>query len=209
MKKFLFTLTILLSLFLYSGVSFAQSVKIGPRLTLNYNIFNAKNLTASFNGIGVGIGGNVDVSFSQHIGLLVNLTAFDMRNFSNSQTANGATQEDSYTLYYLTLDPMFKAEFSGFYMVAGPSLSVKLSGSGERTSTNAQGGSGTTTLTVNYNSVRFGAEVGAGYNFRLSPGMFLGTDFMASIPFSNTFDIPGRSNSVFTLKLGVALKFSI
>jgi len=208
MKKSLFAFTVLLLLLFTSSASFAQSVKIGPRVVFNYNIFNAKNLTLSYNGIGVGIGGNVDVSFNKTIGLLVNLTAFDMRNFSNSVTNGNTTTEDNFTLYYLTFDPMFKAEFSGFYMVAGPSLSVKLGGSHETTTTNAQGGT-PQTVAVNYNSVRFGAEVGTGYNFLLSPGMYMATDIMAAIPFSNTIDIPGRSNSVFTLKLGVALKFTI
>ena len=70
-------------LLLFAGVntSFAQDVMIGPRITGNYNIYNEKNLTASYNGIGVGIGGTVDVSFSKHIGLMANLTFFDMRNF--------------------------------------------------------------------------------------------------------------------------------
>ncbi len=210
MKKVLsFVSIFILLMFFVSTSSFAQTVKIGPRLTGNFNIFNAKNLTLSYNGIGIGIGGNVDVSFSKHIGMLVNLTVFDMRNFSNSTTANNVTTENSFSLYYLTLDPMFKAEFSGFYMVGGPSLSIKLGGSGEQTQTNAQGQSGVATLNTKYNSAVFGIATGTGYNFNLSPGMDLATDFMVSIPISNTLDIPGLSNSVFTLKLGVALKFQL
>ena len=35
----------------------------------------------------------------------------------------------------LHLIPMFKAEFNGFYMVGGPSVGIKLAGSGEFTRT--------------------------------------------------------------------------
>jgi len=39
--------------------------------------------------------------------------------------------------------------------------------------------------------------------------MGLGTDFLVNIPLSDTYNLPGRSNSIFTMKLGVALKFKI
>ena len=39
--------------------------------------------------------------------------------------------------------------------------------------------------------------------------MELGTDFMTYIPLTDTYNFPGLSNSIFTLKLGVALKFKI
>src|SRR3990167_8368937 len=134
MKKSLFTLsTCLLFLFALSSTSFAQGVSIGPRLSGNMNIYNAKGLTGTWNGIGIGIGGTVDISFSEHIGIMVNLTAFDMKPFSNSLTQGNQTRETSLSLSYLTIDPMFKAEFSGFYMVGGPSLGIKLNSSGEVT----------------------------------------------------------------------------
>jgi hypothetical protein len=69
--------------------------------------------------------------------------------------------ENSYTLYYLTLDPMFKTEFRIWHWT------------------------------------RYG------YDFMLSPGLYLGTDIMASIPPSDTFNAPGLSNSIFNLKLGL------
>jgi hypothetical protein len=39
--------------------------------------------------------------------------------------------------------------------------------------------------------------------------MFMGTDFMVYIPLSDTYDLPGNSNSILTLKLGVSLKFNL
>ncbi|MEJ2613365.1 MAG: outer membrane beta-barrel protein [Ignavibacteriaceae bacterium] len=156
------------------------------------------------------MGGTVDVSFSRILGILVDLTAFDMSNFSNTTTIQNQTTENSYSLYYLTLDPMFKTEFSGFYMVAGPSIGIKLSSSGQQTITVIGGGTPrVSTLTANFNSVRFGIELGTGYNFKLSEGLYLATDFMASIPLSNAIDAPGLSNSIFDLKLGTALKFTL
>ena len=133
MKKSLFAFVVSLLLLSAPSASLAQVVKIGPRITGNYNIYNEKGLTGSWSAIGIGVGGTVDVSFSQHIGLMVNLTLFDMRNWGNSITQNNQTTEYSRTLSYLTIDPMFKAEFSGFYMIGGPSLGIKLGSSGTNT----------------------------------------------------------------------------
>ena len=151
-------------IFLLSSSIFAQtSVMIGPRVTGNFNIFNLKNSTGTYNGIGVGFGPTVDVTFGKHIGIMVNMTAFDMRNFSNSQTIQNTTVESAYSLSYLVLDPMFKAEFSGFYMVAGPSLGIKLNSSGEIT----QSASGQAPVIQPDNpdtkSIRFDIAVGTGY----------------------------------------------
>ncbi len=59
------------------------------------------------------------------------------------------------------------------------------------------------------NSVKFDIAVGTGYNFKLSQDLLLGSDLIAYIPLSNTYDTPGVSNSVFTLKLGASLKFKL
>jgi len=209
MKKSLHTIILSLLLFFVSNISVAQSVFIGPRLTGNLNIWNAKGLTGTWNGVGIGIGGTVDLSFSEHIGILVNLTVFDMRNFSNSITQNNTTQETSLSLSYVTIDPLFKAEFSGFYMVGGPSLGIKINSSGERTQSATGQNPVVTTINIETKSVRFDLAVGTGYNFKLSPDMFLGADFMAYIPITDTYNIPGNSNSVFSLKLGASLKFRL
>jgi len=193
-------------IFLTADISQAQGVKIGPRITGNLNIYNQKNLTGTWNGMGIGIGGTVDLSFSKTIGMMVNLNVFDMRNFSNSTTVDQTTTETTLSLAYLSIDPMFKAEFSGFYMVGGPSLGIKISSSGERTSS---ANTNVANLDLKTKSVKFDIVLGTGYSFTLSPGMYMGTDFMAYIPVTDTYDSPGTSNSVFTLKLGVSLKFGI
>ncbi len=208
MKKFLFVF--LLFFFAVSGAGFAQRVLIGPRLTGNFNIYNQKGLTGTYNGIGIGVGGTVDVSFSKNIGIMVNLSAFDMKGFSNSQTNGTVTTDQSLSLSYLAIDPMFKAEFSGFYMVGGASLGIKLNSSGEITQVATGQNPVTQPLNLDTKSMRFDFAVGTGYTFTLTPGsMYLGTDFMAYIPITDTYNFPGISNSVFSLKLGVSLKFKI
>ena len=209
MKRSVFILVVNLLLFFSFSSIFAQRVSIGPRLTGNLNIYNQKGLVGTWNGIGIGIGGTVDVSFSQHIGLMVNLTVFDMKNFSNSQTANNVTTENSLSLSYLSIDPMFKAEFSGFYMLGGPSLGIKLGSSGERTQVAAGQNPGTTTLELDTKSVRFDIVAGTGYSFSVAPNMQLGTDFLVYIPITDTYNFPGLSNSVLSLKLGTSLKFRL
>ena len=202
---FVFTIFLLLT----TNILAQTTVMIGPRVTGNFNIFNQKGLTGTFNGIGVGFGPTVDVTFGRNLGIMVNLTAFDMRNFSNSQTSNNVNVESAYSLSYLAIDPMFKAEFSGFYMVAGPSLGIKLNSSGEVTQTVTGQAPVVQAQNLDTKSRRFDIAVGTGYTFKLSPSMGLGTDFMAYIPLSDTYNFPGLSNSIFTLKLGVALKFKI
>lgn len=195
---------------LYSASVFAQTtVMIGPRVTGNFNIYNEKGIVGTWNGIGVGFGPTVDVTFGRVLGLMVNLTVFDMRNFSNSQTNNNVTTERSFSLSYLSIDPMFKTEFSGFYMVAGPSLGIKLNSSGEATQITTGQAPVVQALNLDTKTVRFDIAVGTGYTFKLSPDMGLATDFMAHIPLSDTYNFPGISNSIFTLKLGVALKFGL
>lgn len=205
--KYILVFAVLLS---FSASIYAQtSVMIGPRVSGNYNIYNEKGNTLSWNGLGVGVGGVIDVSFSKNLGLMVHLTAFDMRNFSTSKTTNNLIEEDAQSLSYISIEPMFKTEFSGFFITAGPSLGVKLNSSGEYTRT--QTGVQPVVNADNWETktVRFDIAVGTGYTFKVSPDMGLGTDFMAIIPLSSTYNFPGVSNSVFTLKLGVSLKFKV
>jgi hypothetical protein len=210
MKRILITATVCVVLICaLAGSALAQKVMIGPRLTGNLNIYNSKGLTGTWNGIGIGIGGHVDVQFGKVIGLITNLTVFDMKNFSNSTTNGNQTTETSLTLSYLTIDPLFKTEFSGFYMVAGPSLGIKLNSSGEQTTTVTGVAPNVRALSPETKSLRFDIAVGTGYTFPLSPDMGLGTEFMAHIPISDTYNFPGQSNSIFSLKLGAALKFKL
>lgn len=126
-QKKLLALTIIL---LFSANILAQTtVMIGPRVTGNFNIFNLKNQTGNYNVVGFEFGPTVDVTFGKHLGVMVNLIAFDMMNFSNSQIIQNVNVEFAYSLSYLVIDPMFKFEFSGFYMVTGPSLGIKLNSS--------------------------------------------------------------------------------
>lgn len=197
-------------LFFMSANILAQTtVMIGPRVTGNFNIYNEKGSTGSWSGIGAGIGGTVDVSFSRMIGLMVNLTFFDMKNWGNSITEGNQTTEYSRTLSYLTVDPMFKLEFSGFYMVAGPSLGIKLGSSGENSVVVTGQPPQITPVNLETKTIRFDIVAGTGYTIKLSPDMGLGMDFMVYIPLSDTYNFPGRSNGIFTLKFGVALKFKL
>ncbi|MFZ1292021.1 MAG: hypothetical protein WAR79_18130 [Melioribacteraceae bacterium] len=208
MKKVTSIFSILFIIIL-TNISFAQGIKIGPRLTGNMNIYNQDGLTGTWSGIGIGIGGAIDISFSRNIGILLNLTVFDMKNFSNTQTQGTTTQETSLSLSYLSLDPLFKAEFSGFYLVGGPSLAIKLSSSGESSTIVTGQAPNVQPINIETKSVKFDIAIGTGYNFKVSEDVTLGSDFMAYIPMSNTYNTPGRSNSTLSLKLGISVKFNI
>jgi hypothetical protein len=112
-------------------------------------------------------------------------------------------------LAYLSIDPLFKAEFSGFYMLAGFSMGVKISSSGERTQSSPGQNPVVTSLDLETNSMKFDLAAGTGYNFKLSESIYLGSDLMVYIPITNTFDSPGTSNSTLSIKLGAAVKFVI
>lgn len=187
----------------------AQRVLIGPRLSGNFNIYNQKGLTGTYNGLGVGIGGQVDALFNKNIGILGNLSVFDMKNFSNSQTNNNVTTDQSYSLSYATLDVMFQANFSGYYIAAGPTLGVKLNSSGEITQSAANQTPQVTQNNIATKSTIFNITAETGYNIPLSPSMVLGTALGVNIPLSNTYDVPGVDNSILSLKLGIALKFRV
>ena len=209
MKSFKYLLAFSLIILLSSSIFAQTTVMIGPRVTGNYNIYNEKGLTGSWSAIGVGVGGTVDATFSKVIGLMVNLTFFDMRSWGNSITQGNQTNEYTRTLSYLTIDPMFKMEFSRFYMVAGPSLGIKLGSSGENSAIVTGQTPQIQTVTLDTKTIRFDIATGAGYTFKLSNDMGLGTDFMVHIPITDTYNFPGLSNSILTLKLGVSLKFKI
>ena len=185
------------------------TVSIGPRVVGNFNIYNQKGLSGTWNGIGIGFGPTVDVSFGKRLGIMVNVIAFDMRNFSRSVTQNNVTTDQSLTLSYLTIDPMFKVEFSGFYMVAGPSLGLKLNSSGEQTQSATGQDPVINPIEIETKSLVFDIVTGTGYTFNLSSDMGLGTDFLVTIPLTDTYNRPGLSNSIFTMRLGVSLKFKI
>ena len=209
MKKSINKLSTVLLLFILVGSISAQGVKIGPRLTGNLNIYNQDRLTGTWNGIGVGIGGTVDLSFNNVLGIVTNIIVFDMKNFSNEVTANNVTTETSLSLIYLTIDPLFKAEFNGFYMLGGFSAGIKISSSGERTQSATGQNPTVTTLNLETNSIKFDLAAGTGYNFKISSSMDLGADFMVFVPISDTFDLPAVGNSTLSLKLGASLKFKI
>ncbi len=210
MKKTINKICVVLLLFITSHLNFAQSVEIGPRLTGNMNIFNMERRTSgTWNGIGIGIGGTFDISFSKNIGIMTNLAFFDMKNFSNETIVNNVTSEQSYALSYLTIDPLFKAEFSGFYLVGGFSLGINMSSSGEITRSAPNQNPVVQSVNFRTNTVKFDLAFGTGYNFQLTPTMALAPDFMIYIPLTDTYDFPGFSNSILTLKLGASLKFRL
>jgi hypothetical protein len=90
--KILKAVLILTVFTIFTGNVFAQRIMLGPRVTGNYNTYNQKNFTLSYNGIGIGAGGQLDILFNKTIGIMVNVNAFDMKGISNSTTTNNHYQ---------------------------------------------------------------------------------------------------------------------
>lgn len=209
MKNIRISILLVIALIFVSNTLFAQRVLIGPRLAGNFNIYNQKGLTGTYNGLGLTAGGQVDALFSKNIGIMVNVNFFDMKNFGRSSTQNNVTTDESYSLSYASIDPMFQANFEGFYFGAGVSFGFKLNSSGEITQTVTGQPPVVTPRDIETKSVRFDIPANVGYNIPLSPKMVLGTDFTVYIPVTDTYNAPGISNSILSMKFGVALKFRI
>ncbi|MBV6479353.1 MAG: hypothetical protein HGGPFJEG_02124 [Ignavibacteria bacterium] len=209
MKNIKYSILLVIVIIFISNSLFAQRVLIGPRLAGNFNIYNQKGLTGTYNGLGITAGGQVDVLFNKNIGMFVNVNVFDMKNFGRSSTANNVTTDESYSLSYASVEPLFQANFSGFYFGGGTAIGFKLNSSGEITQTATGQAPVVTANDIETKSVRFDIVVNTGYTFTLSPTMAMGTDFNVHIPVTDTYNTPGISNSILSLKLGVALKFRI
>src|SRR5690606_13332117 len=205
----IFVVLLVLTAIFSAEKTYAQRVLIGPRVGGNMNIFNQKGLTGSWNGFGATIGGTIDVSFNKTVGLMANLNVFDMRNFKNTQTSGGVTTTQSQSLAYVTPEVMFKTEFSGFYLVAGPSLGINITNSSEVTQTATGQPPVPQSRDLEVNAIRFDIKTAAGYTFPLSDNMYMGTDFMIMIPVTDTYNFTGVSNNILTFQLGAALKFRI
>ncbi len=173
--------SIILFLFI-SSVTYSQfRMKVGPSLGLNFNIGTGSDLDETVTGLGLVIGGQVDMNFTPMIGLLTNVQFYDNRSGSSStegtiQNGTSYTLTNSTSLAYFMIEPLFKLSIpqSGFYFVMGPMVGFNIEASFEQKITSQnndvtfQGGGTKFTQSLKNTLVRFGLKTGAGFDINLS-----------------------------------------
>lgn len=154
-------------------------LKIGPQVGLNYNIGTGSDLKETLTGIGLLIGGSVDMSFTPTIGLVSNIMFYDNRSGGTSE--QGTVQGISYTLNsdaslaYFMIEPLFKLTLpgGGVYFVMGPAVGFNIEASREVRITSANNqvtfNDGSTKFKESMKDmlVRFAIKFGSGYDIKL------------------------------------------
>lgn len=220
MKKMFAYLLLASTIFLLaSNSSFAQfRLKVGPNLGLNYNIGTGSDVTETMTGIGMVIGGTVDMGFTPTIGLITNLQFYDNR--SGGTSSEGSVQGVAYTIdsdnsiAYFMIEPLFKLTLPGssIYFVMGPAFGFNVQGSYDVriTSQNNQvtfnDGSTKATGSLKNMLVRFALKFGSGYDIKIG-SIFLTPQLGFEYGLTNVqSDIKAR---ILTIQLTTAVKFSI
>jgi len=193
-------------------------LKLGPNIGLNYNIGTGSDVDETMTGIGMVIGGTVDMAFTPTIGLITNLQFYDNR--SGGTSTEGSVQGIAYTvnddrsLAYFMIEPLFKLTLpsSSVYFVFGPAFGFNIQGSYDIriTSQNNQvtfnDGSTKATGSIKDMLVRFALKLGSGYDIKLG-SIFLTPQLAFEYGLTNIVsDVKAK---ILTIQLTTAVKFSL
>jgi hypothetical protein len=206
MKKItLFVLALLVGICVMTIPGYAQSVKIGGVTGLNFNIYSGSDVPTTGSGIGFAVGVEGDIMFNQQIGILARIICYDNLAASISQTIQGTTVDDYYSIAYLTIDPMFKLKLknSKFFFMAGPTLGINIESSVEEDQNGKKVGS----ANITQMSTRFGVKVGAGVDIPVGGGVYIAPEFTWAYGLTKV-----RTNTnwrIMSFFLGSAIKFDI
>jgi Outer membrane protein beta-barrel domain len=233
MKKSLSLLTIIqiffLTLLIIPCTNYAQfKLKVGPNLGMNFNLHTGSDVESG-SGLGMVIGGTVDMQFTPTIGLIANLQFYDNRSGSISQTgsqqyndgqggtvSSTITVDNSISLAYFVIEPLFKLNVrgSGFYFFMGPSIGFNVEGSSEAVYTetfpppfNNNDQKKTSKSTLKDLLVRFEIKAGGGYDIWLSNSVVLSPQL--SFGYGITKVIKDVSYRVLTIQALGTVKFAL
>ncbi len=230
MKKtftFLFLASILF--LLPSNHGFGQlKLKLVPQTGLNFNLHTGSDIESG-SGLGMVIGGGVDMQFTKTIGMIANLQFYDNRSGSISQTGSRQdrdpqgnpvtatlTADNSISLAYFMIEPLFKMSLqnSDFYFVAGPCVGFNVEGSTEQTLTTtypppytASNKKETSKSTLKETLVRFELKIGAGYDIWLSKNIALTPQL--TFGYGITKVVKDVSWRILTIQLLTGVKISV
>jgi hypothetical protein len=211
MKKLLFLTILLVAGF--SCVSFAQfRMSIGPHFGMNYNFYHGTaidNSNMSYNGIGMSAGGQMDMSFTPVLGMLVTATIYDLMSAKGSITQQNVKQVNSISLAYLTINPAMKFSIprTGLAFFAGPGIGFKLTGKGETYQiANGQRQQLAPKSDIMNTRLRITGQIGTSDDFDLK-SLCLTPYFLFDYGFTNVDESDSWKAS--GIKFGLVLKFGV
>ncbi|QQS35622.1 MAG: outer membrane beta-barrel protein [Ignavibacteriales bacterium] len=222
MKNKKILLTVAAILLLLSSNSFAQfRMSVAPVTGMGFSIHNGSDLNQSGNGFGVTAGALIDMQFNQSVGLLTNIGFYDNRSGSYEdditfQPGVVGTIENSVSLSYFTIEPLFKFQFpSRFYLMIGPAIGFNLSAEneivekittpgwtfdGQNTTRKSKG-------TIRNTNVRFELKAGMGYNIRVANGFDIAPQVTFGYGLTNV--VEDVNWKILTIQANVAFKFAV
>jgi hypothetical protein len=214
MKKYYAVLSLISILMasMPSTVNAQFQMKVGPAVGMNFNIASGDASNDTYTGIGILLGGQVDMNFSPSIGLIGNINFYDNKCHSNSTTENEVTYDQDVSLAYLQIQSLFKLSIpqSGFYFFAGPGIGFNIQKSSKVTITQGNADPQVTKSTMkNVSTTRFEIKAGSGFDIRMSSGVFISPEFSFAYGLTDVFTNTSKSWKVMTLNLSAIVKFSV
>jgi hypothetical protein len=222
MKNTKVLLTVAAFMLLFTSGSFAQfKMSVAPVTGMGFSIHNGSDLDQSGNGFGVVAGGLIDMQFNQSVGLITNFGFYDNRSGSYEdditfQPGVVGTVENSVSLSYFTIEPLFKFQFpSRFYLMIGPSLGFNLSAENEIVETittpdwtfDGENKTRKSKGTIRNTNTRFELKAGAGYNIRVANGFDIAPQITFGYGLTNVVeDVEWK---ILTIQANVAFKFAV
>jgi hypothetical protein len=197
----------------FSCIGMSQfRMSVGPVVGMNYNFYHGdavKNSNMSFNGVGVSVGGQADMSFTPVVGLLATVTAYDMMSASGDLTQQGTKTSTDYGLAYLMINPAIKFSVpnTGLGFFIGPGIGFKLTGTVEQ----HQIVDGQRQQTFQKSDMpnmkpRVNGQGGMFYDFDLK-SLYLTPYFLYDFGFTDVDEAGGWKAS--GIKFGLAIKFKV
>jgi hypothetical protein len=210
MKKVFLTVLMLTG---FSCIGMSQlRMSVGPVVGMNYNFLHGdviKNTNMSFNGVGVSVGGQADMSFTPVVGLLATITVYDMMSASGSLTQGNTKINTDIGLGYLMINPAIKFSVpnTGLGFFIGQGVGFKLTGNAEE----YQIVSGQRQQTVQKSDIpnmkpRINGQGGMFYDFDLK-SLYLTPYFLFDLGFTDANEAGGWKAS--GIKFGLAIKFKV
>jgi hypothetical protein len=207
MKKILTLISI--TIFLISTQSFGQfHLKAGPALGLNVNVASGDLTTDTYSGIGILLGGQLDMNFSPMIGLILNLNIYDNKSVSTSGTQGTTDYTEDVSLGYFEIQPLFKLQIpkSGFYFFAGPGMGFNIQSTDNTTQTTGNNQPQTNKSTLKNLAFRFDIKGGAGFDISTGSLLDISPEISFAYGITNVFS-KGASWKIMTINFTSVFKF--
>lgn len=203
-SRILKTTFIAVLLFLGTGLTYSQNtLKLGVEAGLNLANANTTPSVTTNTRTGFIIGGVVDYSFTQQMGIVSGLR-FIMKG---AESVSG-NQTFTTKLNFIEIPALFKVKFPLTeikpYLIAGPTLGLRVSASVE--SSTGTGG-GTNDVSSFYETIDFGLFFGGGLDFTIAPttDLFFQTGY--SLGLSNISKVTNQTAKTTGIQIIAGVKF--